>query len=227
MTPPVLDPEREDYVSRGPYALQAHGISLQSRGASADGGRGDINIMAHGSGPAAGDGVVNIRAAREVLLDSGSARLALVKGATNSVALQNADPGSIAFVQGNTPASPRVELSGGAAPGVSLALGLPMAGPSIDLKPDGLALRYGPASAVELDAAGVRLSFGMWTVKLEAAGIELAAGATKLTLGPQGLTINGLTVDLSATTQLAMKGLKVDVAAQAILQAGGVITKVG
>src|SRR5437588_324073 len=75
MTAPVIDPERDDYVSKGPYSMQARGISLQARGDVADGG-GDINIMAHGSGALATDGAVNVRAARQILLDSGSARLA-------------------------------------------------------------------------------------------------------------------------------------------------------
>jgi hypothetical protein len=219
--------EREGFVSVGPYSLQAHGVSLQSRGDEAD-GRGDVDIIAHGSGPDAKDGAVNVRAARQILLDSGSAKLALVQDTrSNGAVLQNANPGTIALVQGSVPGSPHLELAGGENPGISLGLGLPKAGPSIDFKPDGLALRYGPTSAVELDAAGVRLSHAAWSVKLEAGGIELSAGATKVTLGPQGLSINGLTVDLSATTRLAMKGLAVQLDAQAVLQAGGVITKVG
>jgi hypothetical protein len=221
--------DRDDLVYCGPYSLQAHGLSFLSRGSDTASRSADINIMAEGAGPT-GEGSVNLHASTHISLHSAGGLLALSSGASNSIVVRNDDPGNTTIVQGTMPGSPALELSGGAAALAKLAVGLPGLGSSIDLKADGMSLRFGPGgagAALELDGQGVRLSFGLGSLKMDTAGIELTFGPNKIALGPQGVSIDGIMVDLKAKTRMAVQGLALELKAQAVFQAGGAITLIG
>lgn len=225
---PSLEAERDDFVSQGNYSLQAKNISFLSD--SAEPGGSDINLMARGSGPAAG-GSVNVAASRQINLQCGPTILGLLQGATeNSIILANGTSGNIMLAQGSTPGSPQLQLQGGMASAIQLSVGLPLVGSALELKPDGLSLRFGPpvgGASLDMNSQGVTIKFAAWSLKMDTMGIELSVGPNQVKVAPQGVSVNGITVAANATTKMSLQGLQVSLQALGMLQAGAPLTMIG
>ena len=83
---------------------------------------------------------------------------------------------------------------------------------------------------VELTPEGIKIDAGIGKVEIKSlTQIELsvAEGLTKLTLGPEGVTIQALQINLSAQVQAQIQGLITQLTGQAMTQISGGITMIG
>lgn len=83
---------------------------------------------------------------------------------------------------------------------------------------------------IELTPAGITIDAGAMAVTIKSlSSIELsvAGGLTKLRLGPDGVTIEGVTIRLSATLQAQIQGVVNSISASAINKISGPMTMIG
>lgn len=83
---------------------------------------------------------------------------------------------------------------------------------------------------VEMTPAGITVDAGTMPVTIRSlAGIELsvAGGTTRLKLGPEGVTIEAITIRLSATLQAQIQGVVNSISASGINKIGGPMTMIG
>ena len=83
---------------------------------------------------------------------------------------------------------------------------------------------------MEMTPAGVTIDAGMGKVTIKSlTQIELSAcnGLAKITLGPQGVTIEGLQIRLPAQIMTQVQGMMTQVSGEAITQISGGITMIG
>jgi hypothetical protein len=83
---------------------------------------------------------------------------------------------------------------------------------------------------VELTPAGVTIDAGSMPVTIRSlSSIELsvAGGTTKLRLGPEGVTIEAITIRLSASLQAQVQGVVNTISASGINKIGGPMTMIG
>lgn len=83
---------------------------------------------------------------------------------------------------------------------------------------------------VELTPSGVTVDAGAMPVTIKSlSSIELsvAGGTTKLRLGPEGVTIEAITIRLSATLQAQIQGVVNSISASGINKIGGPMTMIG
>jgi hypothetical protein len=83
---------------------------------------------------------------------------------------------------------------------------------------------------IELTPAGITIDAGSMAVTIKSlSSIELsvAGGLTKLRLGPDGVTIEGITIRLSATLQAQIQGVVNSISASGINKIGGPMTMIG
>lgn len=83
---------------------------------------------------------------------------------------------------------------------------------------------------MEMTPAGITIDAGVGTVTIKSlTQIELsvAGGLTKLTLGPEGVTIQALQINLSAQVQAQIQGIITQLTGQAMTQISGGVTMIG
>lgn len=83
---------------------------------------------------------------------------------------------------------------------------------------------------VELTAAGITIDAGSAAVTIKSlSSIELsvAGGMTKLRLGPDGVTIEGVSIRLSATLQAQIQAVMNSISASGVNKIGGPMTMIG
>ena len=83
---------------------------------------------------------------------------------------------------------------------------------------------------IEMTPAGIKINAGTMPVEIESlTGITLsvAGGMTKIRLGPEGVTIEGLTLRLSASILAEIKGTMTTVQATALNKVSGAVTMIG
>jgi len=83
---------------------------------------------------------------------------------------------------------------------------------------------------IEMTPGGITVDAGVGKVTLKSlTQIELsvAEGLTKLTLGPEGVTIQALQINLSAQVQAQIQGIITQLTGQAMTQISGGITMIG
>jgi hypothetical protein len=83
---------------------------------------------------------------------------------------------------------------------------------------------------MEMTPTGITIDAGVGKVTVKSlTQIELsvAEGLTKITLGPEGVTIQALTINLSAQVQAQIQGIIAQLTGQAMTQIGGGITMIG
>ena len=83
---------------------------------------------------------------------------------------------------------------------------------------------------VELTQAGITIDAGASPVTINSlSSIELsvAGGTTRLRLGPEGVTIEAITIRLSATLQAQVQGVLNTISASGINKIGGPMTMIG
>jgi hypothetical protein len=83
---------------------------------------------------------------------------------------------------------------------------------------------------MEMTPAGITIDGGVGKVTIKSlTAIELSVceGLTKLTLGPDGVTIQALQINLSATVQAQIQGIITQITGAAMTQISGGITMIG
>ena len=83
---------------------------------------------------------------------------------------------------------------------------------------------------MELTPQGVTIDAGVGKVtvnSLTQIELSVAEGLTKITLGPEGVTIQALQITLSAQVQAQIQGIIAQLTGQAMTQIGGGITMIG
>ncbi len=83
---------------------------------------------------------------------------------------------------------------------------------------------------IELTPTGITIDAGAMAVTIKSlSSIELsvAGGLTKLKLGPEGVTIEAVTIRLSATLQAQIQGVVNSISASGINKIGGPMTMIG
>ncbi len=83
---------------------------------------------------------------------------------------------------------------------------------------------------MEIASDGVKIDAGKGKVtitSLTEITLSVAEGLTKLTLGPEGVTIEALQINLSAQVQAQIQGLMCTLAGSAVTQISGGITMIG
>jgi hypothetical protein len=79
---------------------------------------------------------------------------------------------------------------------------------------------------VEVNSGSGTMKAMSWTIEGQT-GITLKVGSNSVEIGPAGVTINGLTVNVKGTTSTTVEGLQTTVKGTAMLQAQGAITMIG
>ena len=83
---------------------------------------------------------------------------------------------------------------------------------------------------IEMTPAGIKINAASMPVTIESlTGITLsvAGGVAKIRIGPEGVTIEGLTVRLSGQLLTEVKGMMTTVQSTAITKVGGALTMIG
>jgi type VI secretion system secreted protein VgrG len=80
--------------------------------------------------------------------------------------------------------------------------------------------------SVEVNSGSGTMKAMSWTIEGQT-GITLKVGSNSIEIGPAGVTINGLTVNVKGTTSTTIEGLQTTVKGTAMLQAQGAITMIG
>lgn len=127
--------------------------------------------------------------------------------------------------------------------GVRVTAGLPVALPTSTTSTNGVEIAVGATNNVtiqrgllptdgkiEMTPAGITIDAGAMGVTIKSlSSIELsvAGGVTKLHLGPEGVTIDALTIRLSAQLQAQVQGLMTTISATAVNKVSGAITMIG
>ena len=127
--------------------------------------------------------------------------------------------------------------------GVRVTAGIPVALPTNATSTNGVEIAVGATNNVtiqrgllptdgkiELTPAGITIDAGAMGVTIKSlSSIELsvAGGVSKLRLGPEGVTIDALTIRLSAQLQAQLQGLMTTISATAVNKVSGAITMIG
>jgi len=210
-------------VSSTDLRMQAINVTIHSRSSVIDGGSTFINLLAEGGGPLGDKGYVAIQGTREITVGTGPAHLSMHTDLTESnICLLNGRPGNITLVQADKPGQPFLTLDGALLPKVELGLGLPVSPTKLTMDSDSAKLAVGPpgvGASLDLSLQGVTLKYAAWSLKMGPEGVEISVGPNSVSIKPTGVSLNGLTLDLAATTRLFMQGIQID--QQASVQLSG------
>lgn len=197
-------PEESNYNDC--YTVRATDLSFTAIVSAEEIADGSTVILhSAGSGEADMNGYLLVHATGQLDLQCGSAIASLLTTeAMSKITVTNGTPGKILFSQGGLPVSPRVEMKDEQ---ILIAVGPDGAGASATLKPTELTL-----------------AFAAWKLTLDATGISLKVGPTSMALKPNGIELNGATIDLKALAKLGLEGIQVAYQAGAMIKAQGAVT---
>jgi hypothetical protein len=116
-------------------------------------------------------------------------------------------------LQTNSTSTNGVEIVVGATNNVTIQRGLLPTDQKIELTPTGITIDAGSMAVTIKSLSSIELS--------------VAGGLTKLRLGPDGVTIEGITIRLSATLQAQIQGVVNSISASGINKIEGPMTMIG
>ena len=195
------DAARTDKVLQGDYSLTSQNLSLISQSTAPLLGPTTLNISSQGGGGLANNGMLNLNASKQVLMQAGGGYVKTqCTVATSDVTVGNAMPGKIKLLQGLPDVGASVVLDG-VEQSIKLAVGPPGVGASLQLGLDGITLQY-----------------ALWSLKIDAAGIVASVGESSVNINPAAVMIQGLNVQQEATVAMLMKAVQVIEQISGILQ---------
>lgn len=195
------------------YKIKAPNVSIISETSPLPPTASQICISALGGGELLQNGSVTVTATGNISMQCGPSVIGINGHPANAgIAILNGLPGTISVTQGAVPGAPQLKMSD-LPPSVKLTLGPETAGGALTLEPAAVTLKYGPpgvGSILEMGPTGVTIKSGPWSMHLGPEGFEVKVGPNKLSVQPQGIALNGLMLDLAATTNLNVKALQLE-----------------
>lgn len=205
-----------NHVAAGSYGIIASDVAISSKvelgetlvSISSDGSRampftGNMDLFASGTLVASG-GLASLQLSTNL---TGQSSVMLDGGPMGSVTLANSLPiGTAQTVKMNAVTS-SIEITNGNVPGAMQSIKMCGITQSIDISAGGLPI----SPTISLSPMGINLSFGP---------------ANSIDIGPAGVSINGILVDIKGVAQTSVGGALVNVEADAIAAVKGGIVMV-